>query len=326
MNLKYLFILLLFLPFSFASVNVSFYPSTPSITAFSSGFQRIIFFRDVDFNSISLSSSDFEVFPQSLDNLSNRVEFKIKGNSPGIKNYTLIFDGISIDSNFEVLSTPLDVDGPFILTDFNFDRVYSSDQEIIFSCFGSRDIIVDCNDSFYDIGEGWVSFELDTPLNFSFDKSKNLKVKVVNDLGFEEIKTFLLKSSFDQVSQTPVVTPPSGGGGGGGGSGGSGGFPPKKSDLNDLNQIDLNNINQNDLNDFPSEKSSAINQPVNDFEFNDVSDDSIVIEERLEPSLSLTSFFSLFDGNLSFEKMLVFIPLILMGLIVVFVIFLKFKK
>jgi len=198
-------------------------PKEPNITYFELGQQSIVFFppEEGNYNSISVSSSDFVVTPSSRT-IPGDTSFFIQGNSPGVKNFTVTVSGesgsYSYDSSVNISSTPVEIDGPYILTDFNFLKSYSTPQSIDFFCLGSRNHPTECISETKFVFDGnEYNYVFGNKINFDFNGTKQITFYAKNTFGKESTKTFSLTINTLQEEQelqpntsTPIVI--SGGG------------------------------------------------------------------------------------------------------------------
>ncbi|MDD3160245.1 MAG: hypothetical protein PHQ98_04710 [Candidatus ainarchaeum sp.] len=319
-------IIILLLSFSFALSDISFYPETPNITAFSTGFQKIYIFTDVDALEVTLSSSDFTVDEQTKQLENGFVVFSINGQTSGTKSFNLTFSNNQTESHqFDVSNEPMQVNGPFILTDFNFEKTYSSSQSIVFDCFGSTDIVVPClTKGKYKIGSSdWVAFDLSSPITFDLNGENIITIQIENELGFTKEESFVLKinnpSYVAPVIPVATVTPAASSGGGGGG--GSGSHAPMENV--DSNKLDSNSSISIDSNkQIVSPNQTDLIKPVN--EDTNIST-QIQVKENIVPSLSSTAFFGLFDSNITPNELIIIVPVIVVLIIIFYFVFLKPK-
>lgn len=214
--MKWVFFLitaLLFLGFVFAGEELYtvYSPREPNITYFELGQQSIVFFppEDESYTSISVSSSDFVVTPSSRT-IPGDTSFFIQGNSPGVKNFTVTVSGengsYSYDSSINISSTAVEIDGPYILTDFNFSKSYSSPQSIDFFCLGSRYHPTTCiNETRFVFDGNEYNYVFGNKINFDFVGTKQLTFYAKNTFGKESTKTFSL--TINPIVIDPVVEP-----------------------------------------------------------------------------------------------------------------------
>jgi hypothetical protein len=205
------------LTFAQPNVDIIIIPKEPNITTFLAGYQKIFIgsFDWEDYNQITITSNDFEIIDEQNTIAINNtfMQFNIIGTTAGQKNYTLTFTApgkeFSLEKQFTVSSKPQQSAAPHILTDFDFSTTYSTDQNILFECFGSLEFPVECNPigSYRIDNETWVEFDFSLPIPFSFNGTKKIEVKATNTLELESIITKHL--TIDKPSQ--IVNPkPSG--------------------------------------------------------------------------------------------------------------------
>jgi len=220
-------------------------PKEPNITYFRAGEQTIIFFppEDSSYNEISIVSSDFNVYPEKRT-MPGDTTFYIKGDTSGIKNFTVTVssptDSYSYESSINISPTKVEVDGPYILTDFNFNKTYTEEQEIDFYCLGSRNHPTSCiNQTTYLFDGQTYDFNYGNTIKFNFSGTKQITLYAKNTLGKETNKTFTLTIN-PPITETPTNDNPSTGGGSSGGSTGT--RPPTQN--NSTNNSNDNNTTE----------------------------------------------------------------------------------
>jgi len=211
------------------TADVAFYPETPNITTFTSGFQKMLILgpEEVSYTSVTLQSSDFTAADGilTIPLVNNTAKFEIIGQTAGTKYYTLTFknnantNSYVANLSFSVSPTPMIVDGPYILNDFNFDKIYSTDQNISFGCWGALDFAVSCEPTgqYRVDGGAWHEFVFDTKILFSFDGNKRIDINAANKLNFSKMESFYLDINHAYVppqSAQPIIQPAAGTSGG----------------------------------------------------------------------------------------------------------------
>lgn len=84
-------------------------------------------------------------------------------------------------------------DGPFILTDFNFDKTYFEPQLIDFYCWPSNDVPANCiKETYYEIDGISYNYNFGDFALIDFNGTKEIIVYAENDLGAISNKTFIL--------------------------------------------------------------------------------------------------------------------------------------
>jgi len=194
-------------------------PREPNITYFELGQQSIVFFppEDEAYTTISVSSSDFVVTPSSRS-IPGDTSFFIQGNSSGIKNFTVTVSGengsYSYDSSIVISSNEVEIDGPYILTDFNFSNFYSSPQTIDFYCLGSRYHPTECIKETKFVFDGnEFDYNFGDKITFNFLGTKQITFYAKNTFGKESIRVFsltinepLVESVQENVPTSPTIT------------------------------------------------------------------------------------------------------------------------
>jgi len=183
-------------------------PTEPNITYFELGQQAIIFFppEDSSYDTISIVSNDFEVTP-SVRTIPGDTAFYIKGNSAGTKNFTVTVSGTnksySYESSINISPKEVEIDGPYILTDFDFSKVYTTEQEIDFYCLGSRNHPTNCiNQTTYLFDGETKDFNYGDTIKFNFSGTKQITLYAKNTFGKKTTKTFTL--TINQKTETPA--------------------------------------------------------------------------------------------------------------------------
>ncbi len=213
-------LVLLFSAISFAQPEVSILivPEEPNITTFSAGYQKIYVgaIGWEGYTQVTLNTSDFEVIGGNNTIPLNEqfVRFDINGSTAGLKEYSLTFTGsnpdFTINESFFVEAEPLTEGGPYVLSDFDFTQIYTSNQDIKFDCFGSTIYSTGCkSNGYYRIGnEDWTQFSFSSPIQFSFDAEETIEIQTENNLGISTLTQFNLtidKSNPRMLNLNPIV-------------------------------------------------------------------------------------------------------------------------
>jgi hypothetical protein len=208
-------LLALFLSSACAQPNImtTVLPEDPNITTFSAGYHEI-YVGSLDwegYSSVTISSDDFEATGESTIPIDRPyVSFGIWGDSGGTKEYSLTFSGggpgFTVNESFYVDPEPPDEGGPVVLSDFDFGQEYDSAQEVRFDCFGSLIYPADCEPAGeHRIGSGqWEEFEFSSPVEFSFDGTKEIQIRAENEIGLSSTTIFTLSIDLPDPETPPA--------------------------------------------------------------------------------------------------------------------------
>ncbi len=185
---------------NFSIVNV---PTEPAIDNFSAGAQKIYIIAATDWNiytDIIITTNDFN-FNDGINTKATPaipiLNFDINGSTQGLKQYIVTFsDGNPANDcnrtiSFIVDTVPGDIIGPLITTDFNFNKVYNGDVNIIFnwSDAGVGEILI--GEESVD-GSAWQAYTSGTNLLLTFDGNKQIDINAVDVLGNSTIGTYFV--------------------------------------------------------------------------------------------------------------------------------------
>lgn len=94
-------------------------------------------------------------------------------------------------------------DGPFIVTDFNFDKTYKNSASVDFYCWPSNDINTYCyEETYYKLDDNNYVYTFGDFEEFSFNGTKEITVFAKNGLENTTSRTFILTIEKEEQSNT----------------------------------------------------------------------------------------------------------------------------
>lgn len=101
-----------------------------------------------------------------------------------------------------------EANGPFILTDFDFNKVYENSANVDFYCLASQNYATSCIiQSQYEIDGIKFDFNFNEYVLFNFNGTKEITVYAKNDINKTTTKTFVLTINNPSSTTTTPQTP-----------------------------------------------------------------------------------------------------------------------
>jgi len=124
------------------------------------------------------------------------------------KHFISLFILLLFSVSFAFAISPSEADGPFILTDFDFNKTYNNNANVDFYCLGSQNYATNCIiQSQYEIDGVKFDFNFNEYILFNFNGTKEITVYARNDINKTTTKTFTLSINNPSSTTTTPQTP-----------------------------------------------------------------------------------------------------------------------
>lgn len=121
------------------------------------------------------------------------------------KRFISLFILLLLSTSLALAVSVKEANGPFILTDFDFNKTYENNANVDFYCLGSQNYPTNCIiQSQYEIDGIKYNFNFNEYTLFNFNGTKEITVYAKNDINNTTTKTFTL--TINKTEASPTVT------------------------------------------------------------------------------------------------------------------------